>query len=54
MSDEMNWTEDNDFAAWLRKQELVWELPPNLDDNTLNLMYKAWVAGYEFGTMNSL
>ncbi len=47
------WENDRDFVEWLDETELGTDDNP-LDDDTLELMYQAWVAGYEFGTSNSL
>jgi len=38
-----NWEQDEDFVAWLDDENLGTADSP-LDDETLNLMYRAWLA----------
>lgn len=42
------WNQDLDFLSWLDDEELGTDENP-LDDDTLELMYQAWTAGFEFG-----
>lgn len=38
------WNADKEFVAWLDDEELGTDKTP-LDDDTLDLMYRAWRAG---------
>lgn len=42
------WNQDDDFTAWLDEEDLGTDDEP-LDDHVLDMMYRAWLAGYEFG-----
>jgi len=42
------WEDDRDFTAWLDEKGFGTDGKP-LDDDTLDLMYKAWEAGCEHG-----
>jgi len=43
------WDSDENFLEWLDEEDLGTDDKP-LDDHTLQLMYRAWVAGIEFAT----
>jgi len=40
------WSDDEDFVAWLDENDLGNDNNP-LSDETLELMYQAWDAGYD-------
>jgi len=41
-----NWEQDEDFVAWLDDENLGTADSP-LDDETLDLMYRAWLAALD-------
>jgi len=53
MSRSFCWAENKEFTDWLYK-EFAYAEVKELEDEVISLMYLAWIAGYEFGTSNSL